>query len=127
MSDRHPIAQCAQEAVQEGRDIRAITPADEPRDSPAPPPAPSKAVQRRPFLNIHQRNERLYSRAIHATTLCKPCRFASVSIVSRANVMQKGQVVSAGQEILSPLRLPVPPRPLWSPDQRLSAFSDQVE
>ena len=25
--------------------------------------------------------------------------------------------------ILSPLRLPVPPRPLWSRDQLLSAFS----
>src|SRR5260221_10169482 len=29
--------------------------------------------------------------------------------------------------ILSPLRLPVPPRPLWSRDQRLSAFSGEVE
>jgi hypothetical protein len=29
--------------------------------------------------------------------------------------------------ILSPLRLPVPPRPLWSPDQGLSAFSGEVE
>src|SRR3981189_1914914 len=29
--------------------------------------------------------------------------------------------------ILSPLRLPVPPRPLWSPNQILSAFSGQVE
>src|SRR5665213_1998165 len=29
--------------------------------------------------------------------------------------------------ILSPLRLPVPPRPLWSPDQRLSAFPGEVE
>src|SRR6267154_4842339 len=29
--------------------------------------------------------------------------------------------------ILSPLRLPVPPRPLWSSDQILSAFHGEVE
>ena len=29
--------------------------------------------------------------------------------------------------ILSPLRLPVPPRPLWSSDQILSAFPGEVE
>jgi hypothetical protein len=29
--------------------------------------------------------------------------------------------------ILSPLRLPVPPRPLWPRDQRLNAFSDPEE
>jgi hypothetical protein len=29
--------------------------------------------------------------------------------------------------ILSPLRLPVPPRPLWLRDQILSAFSGEVE
>jgi hypothetical protein len=32
-------------------------------------------------------------------------------------------VFQRARRILSPLRLPVPPRPLWSPDQILSAFA----
>ena len=39
---------------------------------------------------------------------------------------RKTHSIQRGIEILSPLRLPVPPRPLLSQDQILSAFSGQV-
>jgi hypothetical protein len=40
---------------------------------------------------------------------------------------KKSEEFQQTQRILSPLRLPVPPRPLWSRDQRLSAFPGRVE
>ena len=72
---------------------------------------------------------------VRSTTPLMPDQFEPMRPVDFGRSTQSNLVRAVGLEptrrchrgILSPLRLPVPPRPLWSPDQRLSAFSGQVE
>jgi hypothetical protein len=52
--------------------------------------------------------------------------FASFSIVSGESAMQKRRGVSGEAGDFKSL-LPVPPRPLWSGDQMVSAFFGRVE
>jgi hypothetical protein len=53
--------------------------------------------------------------------------FRPVEAESEIVFSKKDETFQKSQGILSPLRLPVPPRPLWSSDQILSAFSGEVE
>jgi hypothetical protein len=48
--------------------------------------------------------------------------FRQVDAESEIAFSKKDETFQESQGILSPLRLPVPPRPLMSPDQILSAF-----
>ena len=69
------------------------------------------------------------ARAIRGPQKCFPdlasCR--QVDADSEIAFSKKDETFQRSQGILSPLRLPVPPRPLWSGDQILSAFSGEVE
>ena len=53
--------------------------------------------------------------------------FRQVDAESEIAFSKKYETFQESQGILSPLRLPVPTRPLWPRDQRLSAFSGEVE
>jgi hypothetical protein len=53
--------------------------------------------------------------------------FRQVDAESEIAFSKKDETFQESQGILSPLRLPVPPRPLWSPDQILSAFAGEME
>jgi hypothetical protein len=68
-------------------------------------------------------------RAIRGPQKCFPnlASFRQVDAESEVAFSKKDETFQGVQGNLSPLRLPVPPRPLWSLDQRLSAVSGQVE
>ena len=66
----------------------------------------------------HQRPPKMFSKSRF---------FRQVDAESEIAFSKKDETFQGAQGNLSPLRLPVPPRPLWSLDQRLSAVSGQVE
>jgi hypothetical protein len=68
-------------------------------------------------------------RAIRGPQECfpNPASFRQVDAESEIAFSKKDETFQESQGILSPLRLPVPPRPLWSPDQILSAFAGEME
>src|SRR5882724_3339224 len=68
-------------------------------------------------------------RAIRGPQKCFPnlASFRPVDAESEIAFSKKDETFQESQGILSPLRLPVPPRPLWSGDQILSVFFGQVE
>src|ERR1700674_4145960 len=63
-------------------------------------------------------------RAIRGPQKCFPnlASFRQVDAESEIAFSKKDETFQESQGILSPLHLPGPPRPLWSPDQILSAF-----
>src|ERR1700722_10547681 len=61
------------------------------------------------------------------TAITSECRFRWLSVRDLVRAVGLEPTRRCHRGILSPLRLPVPPRPLWSPDQILSAFSGPME
>ena len=77
----------------------------------------------------HSRKQRVDCKGHQRPQKCFPnlASFRQVDAESEIVFSKKGESFQESQGILSPLRLPVPPRPLWSPDQILSAFSGGME
>jgi hypothetical protein len=54
-------------------------------------------------------------------------RLAEIDAESEITFSKKDEIFQESQGILSSLRLPVPPRPLWSGDQIVGAYFGRVE
>src|SRR5438477_11937256 len=75
-------------------------------------------------MRLASRSSRTQARLRQKAPARLPCSHASERLVRAVGVEPTRR---CHRGILSPLRLPVPPRPLWSPDQMLSQFPEQME